>query len=189
MPEPAVHYRSRTSHPEAATTNDRSGVLRGAPAVAVRGPPSGYSPLGTWGPRVTDEDMDLVIRGLFPARGLWIEESMADRERRGTKRPSGVERLAQLQKMAKMGKGKGKEGTSTDPPSWGVVPPAATVRATATPVSQTSRPATRSDARSDKPREDRPAGRHEARSSHSREDRPAVPLPASRSNWEEPRPP
>ncbi|GMN61911.1 hypothetical protein TIFTF001_030999 [Ficus carica] len=67
-------------------------------------------------------------------------------------------------------------------------------RATATPVSKTSQPVTRPDARSDKPREDRPkedrtAGRHEARSSRSREDRPTVPFPASRSNREEPRPP
>ncbi|GMN63038.1 hypothetical protein TIFTF001_032116 [Ficus carica] len=58
---------------------------------------------------------------------------MADRERRGTKRPSREERLARLQKMARMGKSKGKEGTSMDPPSRGVVSPASTVRAAVTP--------------------------------------------------------
>ncbi|GMN61761.1 hypothetical protein TIFTF001_030846 [Ficus carica] len=189
MTEPAVHYRSRTSHLDVATTNDRSGVPRGAPTATVRGPTSGDPSPGTWGPRVTDENMDLVIRGLFLARGLRIEEPMTDRERRGTKHPSGDDRLAQLQKMARMGKGKGKDETSANPPSQGVVPPATPVRAAAPLVSQTSRPATHLEAPSEKPREDRPAGHHEARLSRSREDRPTVPPPAPRSNREEPRPP
>ncbi|GMN47899.1 hypothetical protein TIFTF001_017071 [Ficus carica] len=73
MPEPAVHYRSQTSVTNAATTPDRSGVPRGVPAAIVHDPQSGDSSPGAWGSRVTDEDMDLVIRGLFPARGLRIE--------------------------------------------------------------------------------------------------------------------
>ncbi|GMN61228.1 hypothetical protein TIFTF001_030313 [Ficus carica] len=61
MPEPVVHYRSRTSETDTATMPDRSGDLS----------------LGTCCPRVADEDMDLVIQGLFPARGLRIESRFA----------------------------------------------------------------------------------------------------------------
>ncbi|GMN63039.1 hypothetical protein TIFTF001_032114 [Ficus carica] len=47
MPEPAVHYHSRTSHPEVATTDDLSGVPRGASAATVRGLPSDDPSPGT----------------------------------------------------------------------------------------------------------------------------------------------
>ncbi|GMN61201.1 hypothetical protein TIFTF001_030284 [Ficus carica] len=165
MPEPAVHYRSRTGRPVVETTDDQSRVPRGVPEATVHGSSSGDASPGTWGPRVADEDLDLVIRELFPAQGLRIEEPMADRELRGIKRSSTEERIARLHKMARMGKGKGKEGAST-----------------------TSRPASCPEARPDRPRDGRPAGRHEARSGRSREDRPEVPPPASRSGRGEPRP-
>ncbi|GMN27152.1 hypothetical protein TIFTF001_040993 [Ficus carica] len=59
---------------------------------------------------------------------------MANRKRCGTKRPNGEDMIARLQKMAKIGKGKGKSGTS-DPPSRGMVPPTAPVtRAVASPA-------------------------------------------------------
>ncbi|GMN31617.1 hypothetical protein TIFTF001_049703 [Ficus carica] len=66
--------------------------------------------------------------------GAGSYEPMADRERRGTKRSSGEDRIARLQKMAKIGKGKGKSGTSY-PPSRVVVPPTApATRAVASPA-------------------------------------------------------
>ncbi|GMN70022.1 hypothetical protein TIFTF001_039068 [Ficus carica] len=153
----------------------RSEVPRGVPEATVRGSSSGDPSSGAWGPRVTDEDLDLVIWELFPARGLRIEEPMADRECRGTKRPSTEERIARLQKNARLGKGKGKEGAST-----------------------ISRPASRPEVCTDRPREDRPReelpredrqpGRHEVRSGRSREDRPTVLPPAARSGRDDPRP-
>ncbi|GMN68643.1 hypothetical protein TIFTF001_037700 [Ficus carica] len=73
MPEPAVHYRSRTSRHVVATVNVRSGVPREVPEVTVCGSSSGDPTSGAWGPRVADENLDLVIRELFLARGLRIE--------------------------------------------------------------------------------------------------------------------
>ncbi|GMN27797.1 hypothetical protein TIFTF001_049398 [Ficus carica] len=125
------------------------------------------------------------------ARG---HEPMADRERHGTKCPSAEERIARLHKMAGMGKGKGKEGASTVPPSEGSVPSAPPAKTTVPPATHTSRPEARPDRpREDRPRDDRPrggrpTGRHEARSGRSREDRPEVPPPAPRSGRDEPRP-
>ena len=55
MPEPAIHYHSRTG------------------GAMIHEPQSGDPSPGTWGPRVADEDLDLVIRDLYPARGLRIE--------------------------------------------------------------------------------------------------------------------
>ncbi|GMN47960.1 hypothetical protein TIFTF001_017134 [Ficus carica] len=176
MPEPAVHYRFWTSRPVVATADVRFGVLWGVPEATVRGSSSGDPSPGAWGPRVADEDLDLVIREFFPARGLRIEEPMADRERRGTKRPSAEERIARLQKNARLGKegqGQGQGGG-------------------------TSRPASRPKVRTDQPREDRPReerpredrqpGCHEVRSDRSREDRPTVLPPVPRSGQDEPRP-
>ncbi|GMN22282.1 hypothetical protein TIFTF001_043488 [Ficus carica] len=149
MPEPAARYQSRTSRP-VASADIRSGVPRGVPEVTGHGSSSGDPNSGAWGPRVADEDLDLVIRKLFPARGLRIEEPMADR--RGTKRPSNEERIARLQKNARLGKGKGKEGA---------VSTAAPAKTAAPPVAQTSRPPSSPESRADRPREER-----------SREDRP-----------------
>ena len=73
MPPPAVHYSSRTAQPTDAATDDRSGVPQGEPKASVRGSSSGDLSPGTWGPRVADEDVDRVIRDLYPARGLRIE--------------------------------------------------------------------------------------------------------------------
>ncbi|GMN59819.1 hypothetical protein TIFTF001_028901 [Ficus carica] len=163
MPEPAVHYRSRTSDTDTATTPDRSDE---------------QSP-GTWGPWVTDEDMDLVIWGLFPARGLLIEEPMADCQPRGTKRPSEEER--RLLKMAKLGKDKGKAGTSAaDPPSRGVrLPAAPATKVMTTPLAPAPQAAL--------PPAPRPSDRSESRSSRPRDDwQPAA--PASRSHREDSRP-
>ncbi|GMN22435.1 hypothetical protein TIFTF001_047435 [Ficus carica] len=151
MPEPAAQYESRTSRP-VASADIRSGVPRGVPEVTGHGSSSGDPTSGAWGPRVTDEDLDLVIRELFPARGLRIEEPMADR--RGTKRPSNEERIARLQKNTRLGKGKGKEGATA--PSGGAVSTAAPTKTAALPVAQTSRPPSRLESRADRPREERP---------------------------------
>ncbi|GMN65629.1 hypothetical protein TIFTF001_034695 [Ficus carica] len=141
----------------------------------------------TLGPRIADEDLDLVIRrlspvrGQRPAQGLRIEEPMADR--RGTKRPTDEDRRERLAKMANLGKGKGKVGTSA-PPSQNVVPtvtrpalvpPVSTSVAapTPTPASLTSRPPGFS-------RDERQRARPDARTSRTREDRPSQP-PAPRS--------
>ncbi|GMN39806.1 hypothetical protein TIFTF001_009036 [Ficus carica] len=121
LSESAVHYRSRTGDNDATVAPDRSRVPRGVPVAMVHDLPSGDPSPGAWGPWIADEDVHLVIRELFPAWGLRIKEPMADRERRGTKRLSGEDGIARLQKMAKIGKGKGKSRTS-DPPSRLVVP-------------------------------------------------------------------
>ena len=73
MPPPAVHYSSRTSRPVDTTSGDRSGVPQGVPKATVLGASSGDPSPGAWGPRVADEDVDRVIRDLYPARGLRIE--------------------------------------------------------------------------------------------------------------------
>ncbi|GMN69338.1 hypothetical protein TIFTF001_038391 [Ficus carica] len=188
MPEPAVQYQSRTSRPVVASADVRSGVPRGVPEVTVHGSSSGDPTSGAWGPRVADEDLDLVIRELFPARGLRIEEPMADR--RGTKRLSNEERIARLQKNARLGKGKGKEGATAVPPSGGAVSTAAPAQTAALPVAQTSRLSSRPELRTDQPREERPRedrqpSRYEVRSGRSREDRPIVLPPAPRSGRDE----
>ncbi|GMN43112.1 hypothetical protein TIFTF001_012311 [Ficus carica] len=159
--------------------------------VTGHGSSSGDPTSGAWGPRVADEDLDLVIRELFPARGLRIEEPMADR--RGTKRPSNEERIARLQKNAKLGKGKGKEGATA--PSGGAVSTVAPAKTAAHPVAQTSRPPSRPESRADRPREERPReerpredcqpSRHEVRTGRSREERPTVLLPAPRIGRDE----
>ncbi|GMN18671.1 hypothetical protein TIFTF001_050824 [Ficus carica] len=168
MPPPAVHYSSRTARPADATTDDRSGVPQGVPKASVHGSSSGDLSPGTWGPRVADEDVDRVIRDLYPTRGLRIEESMADRDRRGTKRPSVKESLARLQKNARLAKGKGKE---VGQPSKAAAPSAAPAKVAVPPVAAISRPVARQEARPDRPREDRP------REDRPREDRQRVDRP------------
>ncbi|GMN33109.1 hypothetical protein TIFTF001_003971 [Ficus carica] len=187
MPEPIVHYRSWSTAAPAEVAPDQSetrGVALGVSASQL--PPSDTSP-GSWGPRIADEDFDLVIRrlspvrGQRPARGLRIEEPMADR--RVTKRPTDEDRRERLAKMANLGKGKGKIGTST-PPSQNVAPsvtgpalvpsaPAIVVVATPTPAPQSSRPPGFS-------RDERQPARPDVRKSRTREDRPSQP-PAPRS--------
>ncbi|GMN52406.1 hypothetical protein TIFTF001_021536 [Ficus carica] len=177
MPEPTVHLRSRSTAAQAEVVPDQ---------------PGDTSP-GSWGPRIADEDLDLVIRrlspvrGQRPARGLRIEEPMADM--RGTKRSTDEDRRERLAKMANLGKGKGKVGTSA-PPSRNVapsatrqvpVPPVSTVAAPApTPASQTSRPPGFSQ-------DERQPARPEARTSRTREDRLSQ-LPAPRGTRGESRP-
>ncbi|GMN60395.1 hypothetical protein TIFTF001_029474 [Ficus carica] len=74
MPDPVVHYRARTVvTAEVATTSDWFEVSRGVPVAPSHDQRSGSSSPGTWGPRVADEDMDLVLWQLFPARGLRIK--------------------------------------------------------------------------------------------------------------------
>ena len=68
MPPLAVHYSSRTRVPvEDKTSSEGSRV---PPAHDLQ---SGGTSPEDWGPRVADEDMDVVLRGLYPARGIRIE--------------------------------------------------------------------------------------------------------------------
>ncbi|GMN29034.1 hypothetical protein TIFTF001_044307 [Ficus carica] len=177
MPEPAVHLRSRSTAAQAEVVPDQSGDT---------------SP-GSWGPRIADEDLDLVIRrlspvrGQRPARGLRIEEPMADR--RGTKRPTDEDRRERLAKMANLGKGKAKVGTSA-PPSRNVAP-SATRQAPVPPVSIVAAPAPNPASQTSRSpgfsRDERQPARPEARTSRTREDRPSQ-LPAPRSARVESRP-
>ncbi|GMN60811.1 hypothetical protein TIFTF001_029903 [Ficus carica] len=74
MPDPAVHYRSRTVvTAKEATTSDQSDVPRGVSVALSHGQRFDNSSLGAWGPRIADEDMDLVLEHLFPTQGLRIE--------------------------------------------------------------------------------------------------------------------
>ncbi|GMN63808.1 hypothetical protein TIFTF001_032910 [Ficus carica] len=103
MPEPTVHYHSRTGSLSAAQQSSRL-----APPPSE--PPSGTesTPSGSFVPRVADEDLDRVIQEFYPARGLRIEGPMADRQQE-RKRPSDEERRAKLLKMARTSShGKGK---------------------------------------------------------------------------------
>ena len=110
---------------------------------------------------------------------------MADREQRGTKRPSDQERMERLNKAAKTGdRGKGIARSSSTAPSKAVAPPSS--RAAAAPPSRTVAPPPAPASR--------PPSRHEARSGHSREDsclrddRPVTAGPAHRSRREDSRP-
>ncbi|GMN60138.1 hypothetical protein TIFTF001_029205 [Ficus carica] len=127
MPEPTIRYRSRSTAAPAEVVPDQPETRWVASGVSVSQlPPDDTSP-GSWGPCIADEDLDLVIRRLSPVRGqrpvgrLRIEKPMADR--RGTKRPTDDDRMERLAKMAYLGKGKGKVGTSASP-SQNVVPSA-----------------------------------------------------------------
>ncbi|GMN47478.1 hypothetical protein TIFTF001_016646 [Ficus carica] len=144
IPEPSVHYHSRTGGLSAAQQTSR-------PAPTPSEPSSGNEsvPGGSFDPRVANEDLDRVIQELYPARGLRIEEPMVDRQQ-GRKRPSDEERRAKLMKMARtrvMGRA---SGAAHEP--------------------QASRPADRHEHRSSRSKYDRPASRPELRSSRPRED-------------------
>ncbi|GMN50966.1 hypothetical protein TIFTF001_020133 [Ficus carica] len=96
MLDPVVHYRARTVvTAEVATTSDRSVVPREVPVAITHGLQSGSSSLGTWGQRITDKDMNLLLGQLFPIRGFRIEESTMF-DRRGSKRLSDQDMIAQL---------------------------------------------------------------------------------------------
>ena len=92
---------------------------------------------------------------------------MADRERRGIKRPSLEESLARLQKNARLAKGKGKE---VGQPSKAAAPPAP-AKAAVPSAATSNRQVVRQEARPDRPREDRPR-EDRPRVDRSREDRP-----------------
>ncbi|GMN20210.1 hypothetical protein TIFTF001_043032 [Ficus carica] len=188
IPEPTVRYRSRSIAAPAEAASDQPETRGVASGVPVSQLPHGDTSPGSWGPRIADEDLDLVIRRLSPvhgqrlARGLQIKEPMADR--RGTKRLTEEDRRERLAKMANVGKGKGKARTSA-PPSQNVAPPAtrgtpapsAPATATAaipTPAPQTSRPPGFS-------RDDRQPARPDIHSSRTREDRPVAQSLAPRS--------
>ncbi|GMN30324.1 hypothetical protein TIFTF001_044472 [Ficus carica] len=69
--------------------------------------------------------MDLVLRQHFPTR----EPTTAEREQRGSKRPSEQDRMARLQKLAKIGDGgKVKAGISASAPTSRAGPTAAVTR-------------------------------------------------------------
>ncbi|GMN65308.1 hypothetical protein TIFTF001_034378 [Ficus carica] len=157
MPNPVVHYRARiVVTAEVATTSDQSEVSRGVPVAPSHGQRSGSSSPKTWGSRIADEDMDLVLGQLFPTRGLRIEEPMmTEREQRGSKRPSDQDRMARLQKIAKTSDG-GKSRA----------------RASAAATSSRAGPLVPTKAPSDP---------LEVWVSHLRDERPAAIVPSSRS--------
>ncbi|GMN65245.1 hypothetical protein TIFTF001_034318 [Ficus carica] len=69
MPEPTVYYRSRSTTAPAEATPDQPetrGVESGVPLSQL---PHGDTSPGSWGPRIADEDLDLMIRRLSPVRG------------------------------------------------------------------------------------------------------------------------
>ncbi|GMN49659.1 hypothetical protein TIFTF001_018827 [Ficus carica] len=192
MPEPAVHYHSRTSAVQVEAIPDRPGIQRAAPEAMVREPPPRDPSPESWGPRVADEDIGRVIRDLFPTRGLRIKEPMADRC--GTKHPSDEEKVARLQKKAAKGdRGKGTADSSAGALQSRSTMPSASASQAAAPAGQASRAtivhALPSSRAVERPRgsEERPSTRLDSRPSRVREDRLPPPL-ASRSHREEQRP-
>ncbi|GMN54099.1 hypothetical protein TIFTF001_023224 [Ficus carica] len=159
------HYRARTVVTvEVRTTSDRSEVPQGVPVASSHGQWFGSSSPSTWGPRVADVDMDLVLQQLFPARGLRIKEpTMTEQEQHRSKCPSDQDKMVRLQKFAKTGDGgKGKAGSSAAAPSSRAGP-------------------TAPDAKT-------PSDLLEAWVSCPREDRSAATVPSSRSRREDVRP-
>ena len=74
VPDPAVHYRARTVvAPGGVTSSSRPEIPQGVPVESARSPSPGDSPTDDWGPRVADEDLDGVIRGLYQGRPLRIQ--------------------------------------------------------------------------------------------------------------------
>ena len=63
MPELTVHNWSRTTAVPAQTVPDQTEALGVAPGVLSRELPSGDASPESWGPRIADEDLDLVIQG------------------------------------------------------------------------------------------------------------------------------
>lgn len=64
IPDLVVHYHARivVATNEAATSVGRCKVPCGVPTTSTSGMQSGGSYLGAWGSRITDEDLDVVIR-------------------------------------------------------------------------------------------------------------------------------
>ncbi|GMN59081.1 hypothetical protein TIFTF001_028173 [Ficus carica] len=169
MPEPTVHYHSRTGGLSAAQQTSRL-----APPPSQPSSRNESAPGGSFGPRVADEDLDRVIQEFYPAKGLRIEEPMADRQQ-DRKRPSDEERRAKLLKMARTSShGKGKTILPSSQPA--VQPTAPALRSAAPQASgaaqepQAARPADRQEHRSSRSKDDRPASHPEVRSSRARED-------------------
>ena len=73
MPVLAVHYRSRIVAAPVEAAPDQPGTQGVVPGVPVHELPSGDTSPGSWGPRIADEDLDLVILRLSPARGMRIQ--------------------------------------------------------------------------------------------------------------------
>ncbi|GMN52477.1 hypothetical protein TIFTF001_021615 [Ficus carica] len=161
IPDPVVHYRAQAVVAAGvATTSDPSEVPRGVPVAPIHGQRSGSSSPGTWGPRVADEDMDLVLRQLFPTRGLRIEGRFNPLFSSGSKLPSEQDRMARLQKLAKIGDGgKGKARSSVSASSSRAGPTAPTTRT--------------------------PSDPHKARVNRSRDEWPVTVVPSSWSRRED----
>nr|GMN67058.1 hypothetical protein TIFTF001_036115 [Ficus carica] len=169
MPEPTVHYQSRTGGLSAAQQTCRLAPTLSEPSSGNESMPGGS--FSSW---VADEDLDRVIQEFYPARGLRIEEPMADRQQ-GRKRPSDEERRAKLMKMVRTGC-HGKVKTIL-PSSQPAVQPTAPTSRSATPQAsgvaqkpQAARPTDRHEHRSSRSKDDRPTSRSEVRSSRPRED-------------------
>ena len=74
MPDSVVCYHAQTVvATDIATTSGRSEIPQGLPVAPTHVPPSGNSSSESWGPRIADEDMDLLLRQLYSERGLQIE--------------------------------------------------------------------------------------------------------------------
>ncbi|GMN66701.1 hypothetical protein TIFTF001_035763 [Ficus carica] len=164
MPEPTVYYHSRT------------GGLSAAQQTCQLAPPPSEPSSGK------------VIRSAGSRRGSG-PEPMVDRQQ-GRKRPSDEERRAKLLKMARTSS-HGKWKTilpSSQPPSQPAVQPTAPASRSAAPqVSgaaqepQAARPADRHEHRSSRSKDDLPASSSEVRSSRPREDpRSREIIPSSR---------
>ena len=69
MPDPAVQHQVRTGEAAAGVAPARSQARGVAVASSSNDPPPTAPSPESWGPRVADEDLDLVIRRLSPAHG------------------------------------------------------------------------------------------------------------------------
>ncbi|GMN61497.1 hypothetical protein TIFTF001_030584 [Ficus carica] len=66
MPDPVVHYQAWiVVTTDVPTTSDWSKVPRGVPVATTLSLQSGSSSLEAWGPRIADEDMDLLLGAYF----------------------------------------------------------------------------------------------------------------------------
>ncbi|GMN38327.1 hypothetical protein TIFTF001_007557 [Ficus carica] len=68
MPEPTICYQSWSAAAPAEVAPDQPETRGVASGVSVSQLPPGDTSPGSWGPRITDEDLDLVIRRLSPVR-------------------------------------------------------------------------------------------------------------------------
>ncbi|GMN67534.1 hypothetical protein TIFTF001_036587 [Ficus carica] len=162
MPEPTVRYRSRSTATPVEAASDQPETRGVASGVLVRQLPHGDTSLGSWGPRIADEDLDLVIRRLSPVRG--------QRPTRGLRIEGRQQSLAEHSQQPLTENVAPPASRATPAPSA----PANATAATLTPAPQTSRPSSFS-------RDDRQPACPDVRSSRTREDRPAAQSLAPRS--------